>query len=66
MTAELHRRPNRLEINTASVVRRVGEVRQRVGDDVKIFAALKADGYGFGTLAMARAARWRAAPMRCP
>jgi alanine racemase len=51
-----HRRPNRLEIDTASVVRRVAALRRRVGRGVRIFAALKANGYGFGTLPMARAA----------
>jgi alanine racemase len=51
-----HRRPNRLEIDCESVTRRVAALRRRVGRRVKIFAALKADGYGFGTLPMARAA----------
>ena len=51
-----HRRPNRLEIDSASVTGRVAALRRRVGPRVKIFAALKADGYGFGTLPMARAA----------
>ena len=51
-----HRRPNHLEIECGSVTRRVAALRQRVGGGVKIFAALKADGYGFGTLPMARAA----------
>jgi len=51
-----HRRPNRLEIDSGSVTGRVAALRRRVGSQVKIFAALKADGYGFGTLPMARAA----------
>ena len=51
-----HRRPNRLEIDSLSVVRRVAALRRKLGPDVRIFAALKADGYGFGTLPMARAA----------
>jgi alanine racemase len=51
-----HRRPNRLEIDSGSVTGRVAELRRRVRSRVKIFAALKADGYGFGTLPMARAA----------
>jgi alanine racemase len=51
-----HRRPNHLEIDNDSVTRRVAALRRRVGPRVKIFAALKADGYGFGTLPMARAA----------
>jgi len=51
-----HRRPNGLEIDCDSVTRRVAALRRRVGPRVKIFAALKADGYGFGTLPMARAA----------
>src|ERR1700722_8522225 len=52
----MHRRPNRLAIDTSSVTRRVAQLRRRVGPQVRIFAALKADGYGFGTLPMARAA----------
>ena len=51
-----HRRPNHLEIDSDLVTRRVARLRRRVGRRVKIFAALKADGYGFGTLPMARAA----------
>jgi alanine racemase len=54
--AAVHRRPNRLEIDTESVTNRVTALRQRVGPRVRIFAALKADGYGFGTLRMAQAA----------
>jgi alanine racemase len=50
-----HRRPNHLEIDSGSVTQRVAALRRRVGPSVKIFAALKADGYGFGTLPMARA-----------
>ena len=53
---EEHRRPNVLEIDSGSVTRRVEALRRRVGRRVKIFAALKANGYGFGTLPMARAA----------
>jgi alanine racemase len=56
MNMDAHRRPNRLQIDSLSVVRRVAALRARVGAGVKIFAALKANGYGFGTLAMARAA----------
>ena len=51
-----HRRPNRLDIDSGSVTRRVAALRRRVGSRVKIFAALKANGYGFGTLPMAQAA----------
>jgi alanine racemase len=51
-----HRRPNRLEIDVASVTNQVVALRRRVGPRVKIFAALKANGYGFGTLPMAQAA----------
>jgi alanine racemase len=51
-----HRRPNRLDIDSCSVTRRVAALRRRVGSRVKIFAALKANGYGFGTLPMAQAA----------
>jgi alanine racemase len=51
-----HRRPNRLEIDRTSVIRRVAALRRRVGRGVRIFAALKANAYGFGTLPMARAA----------
>jgi alanine racemase len=50
-----HRRPNRLDIDSCSVTRRVAALRRRVGSRVKIFAALKANGYGFGTLPMAQA-----------
>ncbi len=53
---DAHRRPNRLEIDSISVTRRVAALRRRVGPRVRIFAALKANGYGFGTLPMARAA----------
>ncbi len=51
-----HRRPNHVEIDLGSVTRRVVSLRHRVGRRVRIFAALKADGYGFGTLPMAQAA----------
>jgi alanine racemase len=51
-----HRRPNSVEIDPESVTRRVVSLRRRVGRRVRIFAALKADGYGFGTLPMAQAA----------
>jgi alanine racemase len=56
MSNDHHRRPNRFEIDTGSVTARVAALRWKVGDRVKIFAALKADGYGFGTVPMARAA----------
>jgi alanine racemase len=56
MTLSEHRRPNHLEIAAGSVTRRVIAVRRQVGAGVKIFATLKAGGYGFGTLPMARAA----------
>ena len=51
-----HRRPNYVEIDSESVARRVAALRRRVGRRVRVFAALKADGYGFGTLPMAQAA----------
>ncbi len=51
-----HRRPNRLEIDSESVTARVASLCRRVGPRVKVIAALKANGYGFGTLPMARAA----------
>jgi alanine racemase len=53
---DAHRRPNRLEIDVGSVIARTRQLRRKVGSDVKIVAALKGDGYGFGTLPMARAA----------
>ncbi len=53
---DLHRRPNRLEIDVTSVTNQVAALRRRVGPRIIIFAALKADGYGFGTLPMAQAA----------
>jgi alanine racemase len=51
-----HRRPNRLVLDSGSVTHRVAALRRRVGSRVKIFVALQADGYGFGTLPMAKAA----------
>jgi alanine racemase len=51
-----HRRPNHVEIDSESVTRRVASLRRRLGRRVRIFAALKAEGYGFGTLPMAQAA----------
>src|SRR3954451_135592 len=51
-----HRRPNNVVIDPESVTRRVASLRRRVGRRVRIFAALKADGYGFGTLPMEPAA----------
>src|SRR5262245_50410410 len=56
-----HRRPNRLEIDGNSVTQRVAALRRQVGPNVKIFAALKTNGYGFGTEPMARAALTRKA-----
>ena len=51
-----HRRSNYVEIDPESVARRVASLRRRVGRRVRIFAALKANGYGFGVLPMAQAA----------
>jgi alanine racemase len=49
-------RANVFEIDLDAFDHNVGVIRRIVGPDVALFAALKANAYGFGTLEMARAA----------
>ena len=51
-----HHPPNRLDIATASVAGRVRALVEQLGAGVRVLAAVKADGYGFGALPCARAA----------
>jgi alanine racemase len=46
-------RPNRFEIDLAAIAHNTSEVRRMVGASTEIFAALKANGYGFGVLEVA-------------
>ncbi len=46
-------RPNRFEVDLAAIAHNTGQVRQIVGAEAQIFAALKANGYGFGLLEVA-------------
>jgi len=48
------RRPNRFEIDLNAIRHNIGEIRQVVGSDVQIIAALKGNGYGFGLGEVAR------------
>lgn len=48
-------RPNRFEIDLGAIAHNAGEVRRIVGLSTQIFAALKADGYGFGVSEVADA-----------
>lgn len=48
-------RPNVFEIDLDAVVRNVQEIRRFVGPDVRFFAAVKANGYGFGLVPVGRA-----------
>jgi alanine racemase len=59
-----HRRPNRLVLDSGSVTHRVAALRRRVGSRVKIFAALKADGYASARCQWPKR-RWPVARMRC-
>ncbi len=47
------RRPNTFEIDLDAVAANVAEIRRFVGPDVRIFAAMKANAYGFGLLEVA-------------
>jgi len=49
-------RPNSFEIDLDAVVHNIRALRHRVGRDVLLFAALKANAYGFGVIPVARAA----------
>ena len=51
-----HARPNVLEIDLGSIANCVRNVRNTVGPQVKIFAALKSNAYGFGLVQVARTA----------
>jgi alanine racemase len=46
-------RPNALEVDLAAVAHNTGTVRRMVGAGARIFAALKANAYGFGLLEVA-------------
>src|SRR5205807_3729357 len=48
-------RPNTYEIDLGAVGDNVARLRQLVGESAKIFAALKANGYGFGVVEVAGA-----------
>ena len=48
-------RPNVFEIDLDAIVHNVQQIKQFVGPDVRVFAAVKANGYGFGLLPVARA-----------
>jgi alanine racemase len=52
----LHRSPTRAEIDLDSIEHNLGEIRRLLGPAVKIMAVVKADGYGHGAVAVARAA----------
>jgi len=41
-------RPNVLEVDLDAIAHNVRRLRQRIGSDVQLFAALKANAYGFG------------------
>ena len=47
-------RPNRFEVDLDAVAHNASVIRRLVGQTPKIFAALKADAYGYGTLEVAR------------
>ena len=48
------RRPNRFEIDLNAIRHNISEIRQVVGNDAQIIAALKGNGYGFGLGEVAR------------
>ena len=56
MQIELLRRANRFEVDLDAIGHNLGEVRRIVGDSVQVFAALKANAYGFGLVEVADAA----------
>jgi alanine racemase len=47
-------RPNVFEIDLGAIAHNVGEIRRVVGADVRLLAAVKANGYGFGLLPVCR------------
>ncbi len=48
-------RPTWAEIDLGAVAHNVGELRKRVGKDVRILGAVKADGYGHGAIPVSQA-----------
>ena len=48
-------RPNALEVDLDAIAHNVGLVRDAIGPDMVLFAAVKANGYGFGLPAVAEA-----------
>ncbi len=48
-------RPTRTEIDLGAVAHNVREVRRKVGQEVKIWGVVKADGYGHGAIPVSRA-----------
>ncbi len=57
MSPVSHLRPTRAEINLDNIGHNVSEFRRLLGPDVQIMAVVKADGYGHGSVEVARAAR---------
>jgi alanine racemase len=49
-------RPNRFEVDLGAIAHNAATIRRCVGPSCKIFAALKADAYGYGIAAVAPAA----------
>ena len=45
-------RPTTLEVDLDAAAHNVGAVRRLVGPDRRVFAVVKADGYGFGAVEM--------------
>src|SRR5438105_5894360 len=48
-------RPNRFEVDLGAIAHNAATIRRLVGPSCKIFAALKADAYGYGIAAVAPA-----------
>ena len=47
-------RPNIFEIDLGAIARCTGQIRARIGPDVRFFATLKSNAYGYGLLPVAR------------
>ena len=47
-------RPNWIEVDLAAIPHNIGIIRRLVGPETRIFATLKANGYGFGLLKAAK------------
>ena len=47
-------RPNWIEVDLAAIAHNIGVIRRLVGPETRIFATLKANGYGFGLLKAAK------------